>query len=98
MTPTDDLVTLEDQDRDQWDEVGIATGRRLLQEAMASGGTGPYQLLQAAIAWLQPSARRPELTDWRRMAGLALLDQIEASGALQGYYLIPATRPTCSAG
>ncbi|HEY3004507.1 MAG TPA: RNA polymerase sigma factor [Kribbellaceae bacterium] len=48
----DELVLLEDQDRSLWDTAGIATGRALLDRALAIGGRGPY-VLQAAVVSLQ---------------------------------------------
>src|SRR5881396_1744644 len=45
------LVLLRDQDRSLWDAEQIATGRALLDRALALGGRGPYAV-QAAIAAL----------------------------------------------
>ena len=44
-----DLVTLEDQDRGQWDAAKISEGSALLDDALRHGRPGPYQV-QAAIA------------------------------------------------
>jgi RNA polymerase sigma-70 factor (ECF subfamily) len=48
----DELVLLEDQDHSLWDTTEIATGRALLDRALAIGGRGPY-VLQAAVVSLQ---------------------------------------------
>jgi RNA polymerase sigma-70 factor (ECF subfamily) len=58
-----DLVTLEDQDRDQWDRAEIAEGQQVLGDALAAGRPGPYQL-QAVIAACHASALNVADTDW----------------------------------
>jgi RNA polymerase sigma-70 factor (ECF subfamily) len=58
-------VLLDDQDRALWDEPQISEGRRLLQQAIARGETGPYAV-QAAIADLHVQQPR----DWRQIAAL----------------------------
>ena len=63
------LVTLEEQDRSQWDREAIAEGLSLVEEALSSGPAGPYQL-QAAIAALHAGAATAEETDWRQIAAL----------------------------
>ncbi len=70
------LVLLEDQDRSAWDHDMIDDGMRTLDEAMAIGRPGPYQV-QAAIAALHAQAPRPEDTDWPQIAALygALADR-----------------------
>ena len=117
-----ELVTLEDQDRSQWDRAQIAEGEALAEEAVRRGGVGFYAL-QAAIASLHAHAVRAEDTDWPQIAalyslllrlhpspvvalnhaaavamgerldrGLRLIEQIEASGSLAGYHLLPAAK------
>jgi len=117
-----ELVTLEDQDRSQWDRAQIAEGEALAEEAVRRGGAGFYAI-QAAIASLHAHAARAEGTDWPQIAalyslllrlhpspvvalnhaaavamgerlerGLRLVEQIEASGALSGYHLLPAAK------
>jgi RNA polymerase sigma-70 factor, ECF subfamily len=117
-----DLVTLEDQDRAQWDRTEIEEGARVLDAALRRGRPGPYQL-QAAIAACHATAPDAAATDWAEIAllylrlgqlvpspvvelnravavamsegpatGLELVGAIEDSGALAGYYLLPATR------
>jgi RNA polymerase sigma-70 factor (ECF subfamily) len=65
--PDGRLVLLSDQDRSRWDAAAIAEGLRLVERALALGGRGAY-VLQAAIAAEHARARRPEDTDWRRIA------------------------------
>jgi len=117
-----ELVTLEDQDRSQWDRAQIAEGEALAEDAVRRGGAGFYAI-QAAIASLHAHAARAEETDWPQIAalyslllrlhpspvvalnhaaavamgerlerGLRLIEQIEASGALSGYHLLPAAK------
>ena len=117
-----ELVTLEDQDRSQWDRAQIAEGEALAEEAVRRGGAGFYAT-QAAIASLHAQAARAEETDWPQIAalyslllrlhpspvvalnhaaavamgvrlerGLRLIEEIEASGALAGYHLLPAAK------
>jgi RNA polymerase sigma-70 factor (ECF subfamily) len=64
-----ELVLLEDQDRSTWDHEAIDEGLALLDDAIALGAPGAYQL-QAAIAALHARAPRPEDTDWPQIAAL----------------------------
>jgi RNA polymerase sigma factor (sigma-70 family) len=71
-----ELVPLDEQDRSRWDAAAIAEGHRVLNEAVAEGAVGPYQL-QAAIAAAHDRARRPEDTDWGEILALyGLLEQV----------------------
>ncbi len=123
-TRTDDgaLVTLENQDRSRWDHALIAEGVATLDQALALGRIGGYQV-QAAIAACHVTAPDAASTDWPQIAalytelarlapspvvdlnhavavamadgipaGLALVDEITASGRLDRYHLLPATR------
>ncbi len=116
------LVTLEHQDRSRWDRDLIADGVVVLDQALAMGRSGPYQV-QAAIAACHATAADAASTDWPQIAvlyselarvapspvvelnravavamadgipaGLALVDGLDASGVLDGYHLLPATR------
>ena len=60
-----DVVLLDQQDRALWDERQLGEGRRLLQDALARGSTGPYAV-QAAIADLHLHQPR----DWQQIAAL----------------------------
>ncbi len=64
-----ELVPLDEQDRALWDAPAIAEGQRVLNEAIAAGAVGPYQL-QAAIAAVHDRAGRPEDTDWSEILAL----------------------------
>jgi RNA polymerase sigma-70 factor, ECF subfamily len=69
-----ELITLEEQDRDRWDEADIREGLRLLDSALGRGQVGPYQL-QAAISACHAGAVSAADTDWGEIAGLyALLE------------------------
>lgn len=65
LSPTGDLVTLDEQDRSRWDQDKIAEGVRWLTESQ----DGPYQV-QAAIAACHATAASTEDTDWVRIAQL----------------------------
>ncbi|WP_026410975.1 RNA polymerase sigma factor [Actinomadura oligospora] len=68
---TDDgvLVTLENQDRSQWDRALIAEGLTTLDQALAVRRAGPYQV-QAAIAACHATASDAATTDWPQIAVL----------------------------
>ena len=120
--PDGEILTLEEQNRQLWDQREISEGVPLLEAALREGAGGEYAL-QAAIAALHARARRAEDTDWAQIArlyhallqkkpspvvelnraaaiamaegprsGLALIDALEAKGALPGYHLLPAAR------
>jgi RNA polymerase sigma-70 factor, ECF subfamily len=59
------VVRLEEQDRALWDVHQIATGREMLDRALALGGRGDY-VLQAALA----SLHAEEQQDWPQLAAL----------------------------
>jgi len=63
------LVTLENQDRGQWDRGEIAEGMALVETALKRGSPGPYQI-QAAIAALHAGAKAADETDWPQIAAL----------------------------
>jgi len=61
-------VLLETQDRSRWDQLLIRRGLAAIDRAYAIGEpVGPY-VLQAEIAACHSRARRPEDTDWARIA------------------------------
>ncbi|MEU0506922.1 DUF6596 domain-containing protein [Nocardia sp. NPDC005998] len=68
---TDDgvLVTLENQDRSQWNRALIAEGIATLDRALAARCSGPYQV-QAAIAACHATAPDAAATDWPQIAAL----------------------------
>jgi RNA polymerase sigma-70 factor, ECF subfamily len=64
-----DLVTLEDQDRGQWDATEISEGVAVLEAALRYRRPGPYQV-QAAIAACHATATSADRTDWAQIAAL----------------------------
>jgi RNA polymerase sigma-70 factor (ECF subfamily) len=68
-TATGDLVLLEDQDRERWDQALIAEGRALLVGALRRGQPGPYQV-QAAISAVHADAPAAGATDWPQIVSL----------------------------
>ncbi len=64
-----ELVTLEEQDRSQWDRAEIEEGVALIEKALRMGCPGPNQL-QAAIAALHAQAKTARDTDWPQIAAL----------------------------
>jgi RNA polymerase sigma-70 factor (ECF subfamily) len=69
LTPTGELILLEEQDRTRWDQAKIHEGITVLDEALALYDPGPYQV-QAAISALHAEAATPESTDWRQITAL----------------------------
>lgn len=67
--PTGELITLERQDRSQWDAAMIQEGRALVEIALRRGHAGSYQI-QAAIAALHAEAGTAAETDWPQIAAL----------------------------
>ena len=64
-----ELVTLEEQNRSLWDREGIDEGVRLVENALALGQAGSYQI-QAAIAAVHAEAVTADETDWRQIVAL----------------------------
>lgn len=62
-----ELVPLEEQDRGAWDRAAIARGKRLLEEALASGPADAYAI-EAAIQALHDEAPSWAETDFRQIA------------------------------
>ena len=69
LTPTGELILLEDQDRARWDSSKIQEGISILDEAISLRDPGPYQV-QAAISALHAEAETPAATDWNQIAAL----------------------------
>jgi RNA polymerase sigma factor (sigma-70 family) len=67
------LVPLDEQDRSKWDGAMITEGVGILQNALAAGRHGEYQV-QAAIAALHDDAQSAEDTDWTQI--LAWYDEL----------------------
>jgi RNA polymerase sigma-70 factor (ECF subfamily) len=68
-SPDGDLVTLEEQDRSQWNRGLIREGVALVERALASRRFGPYTL-QAAIAAVHAEAPTAAATDWPQIVAL----------------------------
>ena len=62
-----DLILLESQDRNLWDQTEIDEGLALIEQALSLRNPGPYQI-QVAIAACDAEAKRAELTDRRQIA------------------------------
>jgi RNA polymerase sigma-70 factor, ECF subfamily len=69
LSPTGELVLLEEQDRALWDSSKIQEGIAVLHEAIALHDPGAYQV-QAAISALHAEAPTAEMTDWGQIATL----------------------------
>ncbi len=69
VSPSGDLILLEDQDRSLWNRQAIAEGTALVERALSSRRIGPYTL-QAAIAALHTEAPNAAATDWAQIVGL----------------------------
>ncbi len=69
VSPTGEIILLDDQDRSLWNQPLIAEGTALVQQAMSSGPIGPYTL-QAAISAVHGSAANAAATDWAQIVGL----------------------------
>jgi RNA polymerase sigma-70 factor (ECF subfamily) len=73
-----DLVVLEEQDRELWNQTQITEALPLVAQAF-NGAPGPFAL-QAAIAAEHCKAARPEDTDWSRIVRLYdLLERVQPS-------------------
>jgi RNA polymerase sigma-70 factor, ECF subfamily len=74
VSPSGELVTLDEQDRGTWDAALIAEGHGLVRERLAARvAPGRYQIL-AAISAVHTSARCVRDTDWSQV--VALYDQL----------------------
>ena len=62
-------IPLPDQDRSAWDHGMVDEGTAILDDAIATGRVGEYQI-QASIAAIHDRAQSPEATDWRQILTL----------------------------
>jgi RNA polymerase sigma-70 factor (ECF subfamily) len=69
VSPTGDLILLNDQDRSLWNQDMIAEGKALVERARSSGRFGSYTV-QAAIAAVHAEAPNAAATDWAQIVGL----------------------------
>ena len=73
------IVLLEDQDRDLWDHELIVEGLTLVGKAIRQRRVGPYQV-QAAIAAVHAQAARATETDWAEIDRLyEILETLQPS-------------------
>jgi RNA polymerase sigma-70 factor (ECF subfamily) len=73
------IILLEDQDRNLWDHELIAEGLALVEKALRHRRPGPYQL-QAAIAAVHSQAAKAADTDWAEIDRLyEILESIQPS-------------------
>ncbi len=83
VSPTGDLILLEDQDRSLWNREQIAEGLSLVERAFAARRIGTYSL-QAAIAAVHARAQTTAATDWAQIVSLYdLLLQVEPSPVVE---------------
>lgn len=68
-----ELLVLEKQNRERWNQTLIEEGLSLLEQAEDGNASGPYTL-QAAIAAEHARAKQPEHTDWECI--LSLYDRL----------------------
>ncbi|MCV0426715.1 MAG: RNA polymerase sigma factor [Roseibium sp.] len=66
LSPEGEAITLEDQNRNQWDRKLIAEGNILLEAALRRATPGPFQI-EAAIAATHTRARHYQETDWAEL-------------------------------
>jgi len=62
-------IPLPDQDRTTWDHARAEEGTAILDEAIAAGRVGEYQI-QASIAAVHDRANTADATDWRQILTL----------------------------
>ena len=83
-TPDGDVVLLEDQERELWDQGQIAEGLLLVEAALTTPGPPSSYAVQAAIAALHARARSQAETDWPQIAGLhAVRARIQPSPVIE---------------
>jgi RNA polymerase sigma-70 factor (ECF subfamily) len=69
ISPSGDLILLENQDRSLWNRAMIEEGLALVDRALSSRHFGSYTL-QAAIAAVHAEVSSNAATDWARIVGL----------------------------
>jgi RNA polymerase sigma-70 factor (ECF subfamily) len=69
VSPSGEVIVLEDQDRSLWDRDQIAEGTALVERALSSRQSGSYSI-QAAIAAVHAAASSAAATDWADIVGL----------------------------
>lgn len=69
LTPSGDIILLQDQDRSLWNQTLIAEGKGLVEQSLVSRQFGSYTI-QAAISAVHAEAQVPEATDWAQIIAL----------------------------
>jgi RNA polymerase sigma-70 factor, ECF subfamily len=69
LTPSGDIILLQDQDRSLWNQALIAEGKKLVEQSLVSRQFGSYTI-QAAISAVHAEAQVPEATDWAQIIAL----------------------------
>jgi RNA polymerase sigma-70 factor, ECF subfamily len=83
VSPSGDLVLLDEQDRTLWNEEQIREGMSLVERALSSRRFGRYTL-QGAIAAVHAEAKTATETDWPQIAALyAALARIDPSPVVE---------------
>jgi RNA polymerase sigma-70 factor (ECF subfamily) len=83
VSPSGDLVLLDEQNRALWNEEQIREGTALVERALSSRRFGRYTL-QAAIAAVHAEAETAAETDWAQIAALyAALVRIDPSPVVE---------------
>lgn len=83
VSPSGDLVLLDQQDRSLWDAAEIADADAVLHEALRLGRAGVYAC-QAAIAGVHARAKTPAATDWSSIVELYdALRELEPSPVIE---------------
>jgi len=78
-----DPVPLPEQDRTRWDHSAITAATKLLEDTLASGAPGPFQV-EAAISVVHTRATSADATDWQQIAALyALLENLRPTPAVR---------------
>ena len=83
VSPSGEMMLLDDQDRSLWDRQQIEEGIALVRKSLASRRFGSYTL-QAAIAALHAEAPSSAATDWAQIAALyTLLLRVDPSPVVE---------------
>ena len=78
-----EFIPLEEQDRSRWDQIKIAEGQALVEEALRSRNFGEYTI-QAAISAVHARAAKVERTNWNQIVALySTLLRVHASPVVE---------------
>jgi RNA polymerase sigma-70 factor, ECF subfamily len=83
VSPSGELVVLDQQDRSLWNRAQIAEGGALVERALVSRRIGAYTL-QAAIAAVHTGAQNAAATDWAEIVALYdVLGRVDPSPVIE---------------